>query len=31
MYELFLDHEERGGKVILEHDDGTKEALRILS
>lgn len=30
VYDMFLDHEERGGRTILENKDGSKERVRLL-
>jgi hypothetical protein len=30
VYDMFLDHEENGGRTILENQDGTKERVRLL-
>ncbi len=30
LYELFVEHEKSGGKVILENPDGSRERLKIL-
>ena len=30
LFEMVLDHQEKGGKFVLEHDDGNRETVQIL-